>query len=37
MLMTFLLPMYLPGSVNGFLHRHIINFVYDKNERYKEM
>ena len=34
--MIFLLPVYLPSSVNGFTRRHLIEFVSEKNLKYKE-
>ena len=32
-----MLPIYLPSSMTGLVHRHLISFVNDKNERFKEL
>ena len=35
-LIDFMLPIYLPGSFNGLARRHLITFVQEKQERFKE-
>jgi hypothetical protein len=36
-IISFILPIYLPSSVNGFTRRLLVNFVEEKKEKHKEL